>query len=146
MMTTPVASGHRRAVATGRRWRWSLAGVLLLVAVSAVYGGIGLMGNGMGMPRGWLDRTPFDSWTWPGVALLITVAAPQLVAAGLAVAGHRWAPVVGLLGGAALVLWIVVQMLVLQRYFFLQPVIAGFGVVEMALAWGWLRSSRPSPV
>ena len=50
----------------------------------------------------------------------------------------------GLVAGAALVLWIVVQLLALQHYFFLQPVIAGFGVLEMLLAWAWIRRSRHS--
>jgi hypothetical protein len=54
----------------------------------------------------------------------------------------RRAGVIGLVAGAALVLWIAVQLLVLQRYFFLQPVIAGFGVLEMVLAWWWIHRSR----
>jgi hypothetical protein len=35
------------------------------------------------------------------------------------------------------VAWILVQLLVLQRYFFLQPVIAGMGALEVLLAWAW---------
>ena len=124
---------------SARGWRWSLVAVLVLVAVNAGYGGVGLMVNGMGMPDDWLARTPFATWTWPGVALLVTVAVPQLVAAGLALASHRLAPLAGLVVGAGLVMWIVVQVLVLRRYFFLQPVIAGLGVVEMVIALGWRR-------
>jgi hypothetical protein len=43
---------------------------------------------------------------------------------------------------AALVLvgWIVVQLLVLQRFFFLQPVIAVLGLTETGLAWLWQRN------
>jgi hypothetical protein len=32
-----------------------------------------------------------------------------------------------------------VQLLVLQRYFFLQPLIAGLGVAEILLALAWRR-------
>ncbi len=141
MTATPLRPSSSRP-RLGSGWRWSLLAVLLLVAANAVYGGLGLIADGMGMPDDWLERTPFDTWTWPGVALLATVALPQLVVAGLVAAGHRWAAAAGVLAGAALVLWIVVQVLVLRRYFFLQPVIAGFGVVEMALAWAWLRGGR----
>lgn len=111
--------------------------VLVLVALNAVYGGIGLVVDGMGMPDEWLEHLPVDSWVLPGVALLLTVAVPQAVAA-VAVwrAGER-APVVGSLAGAALVLWILVQLLLLRRYFFLQPVIAGLGLVEVALGLSW---------
>jgi hypothetical protein len=111
--------------------------VLVLVALNAVHGGVGLMVNGMGMPDEWLEHLPVDTWVLPGVALLLTVAAPQALAA-LAVwrAGER-APLVGVLAGAALVLWILVQLALLQRYFFLQPVIAGLGLAEVALALVW---------
>jgi hypothetical protein len=129
--------GPRRGWAGG-----ALLVVLVLVAVNAVYGGIGLVVNGMGMPSQWLDRLPVDTWTLPGVALVVTVAVPQLVAAWFVWRQDPRAGVVGFVAGAALVLWILVQLLVLQRYFVLQPVIAGFGVIEMGLSWGWIHRSH----
>jgi hypothetical protein len=38
--------------------------------------------------------------------------------------------------------WIAVQLLILRRYFFLQPVIAGIGAAEVLVAWRWQRSGR----
>jgi hypothetical protein len=35
-----------------------------------------------------------------------------------------------------------VELLILRRYFFLQPVIAGIGAVEILLAWRWHRSGK----
>jgi hypothetical protein len=138
---TTLAS--RWEVTPRRGWAGgALLVVLLLVAVNAVYGSIGLVVNGMGMPREWLDRLPVDTWTLPGLALVLTVAVPQLVAAWFVWRRDPRAGVIGLVVGAALVLWILVQLLVLQRYFFLQPVIAGFGLLEMALAGWWLHRSR----
>lgn len=131
---------------TRRTWhQWALVATLALVTVNAVYGGIGLMANGMGMPDDWLERTPFDSWVLPGVALLLTVAVPQAWALVASWRGGPTAPRVALLVGAALVLWIVVQLLVLRRYFFLQPVIAGLGLLEVALALAWSRHRGGSP-
>ncbi len=141
---------------TSTSTRWEVTGprgwagngllvVLALVAANAVYGGIGLITNGMGMPEEWLQRLSLDSWTWPGIALLATVALPQGVAAWLVWRGHRRAALVGLLAGVALVLWIAAQLLILQRYFFLQPVIAGLGVLEVVLASAWARGQRPEP-
>ena len=133
---------HRWDVTPRRGWAGrALLGVLLLVAVNAIYGGIGLAVNGMGMPSEWLDRLPVDTWTLPGAALLLTVAVPQLVAAWLVWRKDRRAGDVGFGAGGALVLWIAVQLLVLQRYFFLQPVIAVLGAIEMALAWWWVHRS-----
>ncbi len=120
--------------------------VLVLVALNAGYGGVGLMVNGMGMPDEWLEHLPVDTWVLPGVALLLTVAVPQaLVAVAVWRAGER-APVVGMLAGGALVLWILVQLLLLQRYFFLQPVIAGLGLLEAALGTLWRGRPSPRPV
>jgi hypothetical protein len=42
--------------------------------------------------------------------------------------------------GLILVGWIMVQVLVLQRFFFLQPVIAVLGLAETGLAWLWQRT------
>ena len=43
--------------------------------------------------------------------------------------------------GLLLVAWIAVQLLILRRYFFLQPVIAGIGAAEVLLAWRWQRAA-----
>jgi hypothetical protein len=140
-MTTTVSA--RWEVARRRGWPGAtLLGLLLFVAVAAVYGGVGLVANGLGMPLEWLDRLPVDTWAWPGVALLGTVAVPQAVAAWFVWRHDPRAGAVGVLAGLALVLWIVVQVALLQRYFFLQPVIAGIGLAEAGLAYAWIRRSR----
>ncbi|MBI4941078.1 MAG: hypothetical protein HY830_10050 [Actinobacteria bacterium] len=115
----------------------ALSLVLALVAAAAVYGGVGLVTDRIGMTAQWLDGTPFTSWTLPGVALLAGVALPQAVAAGMAVAAHRWAAAAGILAGIGLVLWIAVQLVVLGRFFWLQPVVVLFGLAEIALASWW---------
>jgi len=121
-----------------------LAGVFALVTMAAVYGGIGLLRDGMGMPADWAERLPFGSWVLGGLALLITVAVPQAVGCAAVLRRRRDAAAIGAAAGLALVAWIVVQVLVLRRYFFLQPVIAGLGLVEFALAIGMLRTTAPA--
>jgi hypothetical protein len=81
----------------------------------------------------------------PGVALLIGVAVPQLAATALILLGARSGLPAGYLAGLLLVAWIAVQLLILRRYFFLQPVIAGIGAAEVLLAWRWQRSGRIVP-
>lgn len=121
---------------------WLLTLMALNVTVAAVYGGIGLIRDTLGMGQDWLDTTPFDSWVWPGVALLTTVALPQFVLLLLSLTGSRWAIPAGYLMGAGLIGWIVVQVLVMQRYFVLQPVVVSFGLIEVALAALWARHAR----
>jgi hypothetical protein len=134
----------RIPVAEHRSWpAWVLGGMFLLVGVAGVFGGVSLIRDGFGMPLSWLHQTPFTSWALPGAALLIGVAVPQFLALGLIVSGHRWALAGSYLAGLGLVLWIAVQMLVLQRYFFMQPVIAAAAPVEILLARLWQRAAAP---
>jgi len=123
---------------------WALAGLEGLTGAAAVYGGIGLIRDGFGMPDGWLAGTPLTGWVLPGVALLIGVAVPQLAAAALIAARAQAGLAAGYLAGLLLVAWIAVQLLVLRHYFFLQPVIAGIGTAEMLLAWRWQRAAGRS--
>ncbi|PFG16898.1 hypothetical protein ATK74_1453 [Propionicimonas paludicola] len=140
-MSVPVA-------ASGRRWQtWALAVIEVFVAYQAISGGVGLITDTWKLPTAWLARTPFDTWVGPGWILIGLVAVPQLLAAvpqlflprrpGLGV-------LAGLLAGANLLIWIILQLAVLQIYFFLQPVIAGFGVVEIGLALWWRARLRRS--
>ena len=138
-----VTAAPRLPVAARRGWPpWALAGLDGLTGAAALYGGAGLIRDGFGMPDGWLAGTPLIGWVLPGVALLIGVAVPQLAAAALIGAGARPGLAAGYLAGLLLVAWIAVQLLILRRYFFLQPVIAGIGAVEVLLAWRWQRSGR----
>jgi hypothetical protein len=103
--------------------RPTLVVLQLLLGASAVYGGVGLLTGTLGMSDDWLVGTPFESWFVPGIALLLIVAAPMLGAALLEVRRHRLAPTASVLAGVLQVGWIAVQLLVMQRYFVLQPVV-----------------------
>ncbi|MFC4950737.1 hypothetical protein [Pseudonocardia sp. GCM10023141] len=128
-MTAPVRAPQRGATAV-------LIVLELLIGGSAVVGGLGLMRDGMGLPAAWLAATPFPTWTWPGIFLLAGVAAPMLVAAAMEAAGMRRAGDVSVAAGAALVVWIVVQLAVLQQFSVLQPVMAAAGLaVVLAARW-----------
>ena len=112
----------------------------MLTGSLAVLGGVQMIRDGFGMPLSWLSGTPLTSWALPGVLLLAGVAAPQLAVAAMIVTRRRMALAGGYLAGLILVGWIVVQVLVLQRFFFLQPVIAVLGLAETGLAWLWQRT------
>jgi len=86
--------------------------------------------------------------TWPGKPderlRAIVTGAIQLVTVQQRAAAAGIDPALASGGNAGLVLWIAVQALVLQRYFILQPAIAGAGAAEMLLAWLWQRAQAPS--
>lgn len=148
----PAAPDPSRRPGWSERWAvhsrrgprpWTLAVLLALVALNAVYGGVGLIRNGLGMSASWAERLPGHSWTLAGIALLAMVAVPQLAALVLILCGDPRAAWVAVLVGTGLVAWIVVQVLVLRRYVVLQPVVAGLGLVELFLAVGWIRALAP---
>ncbi len=117
-----VTTSPRRA-ASRLSARRTLVVLELLLGASAVYGGVGLLTGSLGMSDDWLAGTPFASWLVPGVALLLIVAVPMLGAALLEVRRHHLAPTASVLAGVLQVGWIAVQLLVMQRYFVLQPAV-----------------------
>jgi len=125
-----------RPQAVSRTANFSLILLEVLVAVGAVFGGVGLIANNaIGMLPEWLEGTPFTSWTVPGLLLLLVIALPMAVAAIAESLYLRWAFATSVLAGVAQLSWIVAQWLIMQRYFFLQPVmfVAGVGVLALAL-------------
>lgn len=136
-------STHTRPART-RTWHaWTLAVIELFVAYQAVSGGIGLITGTWPMPTAWLVRTPFTTWVGPGWLLIGLVALPHLLAAVPVLflpRSPRLGVLAGLLAGTSLLIWITIQLALLQQYFFLQPIVAGIGLVEIALAVGWRRS------
>ena len=126
--------------------RGFLVGLELAVGIGAVGGGVGLIANNaIGMTPDWLAGTPFDSWTLPGFFLLLVVAAPMTVAAVAELRRFRWAYAASLLAGAAQVAWICAQWLIMQRFFFLQPVMLTAGVAVLVLAWAVHRGEPVLP-
>lgn len=130
------------AVAARRIARWSLIALELIVAANAVYGGIGLMQGGLGMPAQWLAGTPFESWVLPGMFLLAVVAAPMALAAAAELSRRWWAYAASLAAGALQAGWIVAQWAIMQRFFFLQPVMLAAGALVIVLAW-WVHHGEP---
>ena len=148
-MTHTTLMPTRSQTARSRRtWQaWTLVAVELFVTYQAVSGGIGLMTDSWGLPTEWLARTPFETWVGPGWLLIGLIGVPHLVAALpilLLPARARLGILAGLLAGGSLWVWIVMQLALLQVYFFLQPVIAIIGVLEAGLAYWWLRRTLNS--
>jgi hypothetical protein len=125
--------------------RWALIGVEALIGVNAVYGGVGLIRDGMGMPAEWLDSTPFGSWVIPGILLLAVIGVPMVTAATAELLRWRWAYLASLIAAVFQLGWIVAQVLTLQRYFFLQPVLFVAGLLVGGLAI-WSHRGERLPV
>jgi hypothetical protein len=131
-------------VATLRR-PWPVQAYLvgaLAVGATALFGG-GLLvadpsGDAMGMPVEWLQGTPFADYLVPGLVLFSVLGVGALVVAGGVLTRKPWAARGALALGVALIGWIVVQMLLIQRVHVLHAVYGGLGVALAVLA------TRPS--
>jgi hypothetical protein len=143
MTETTLAPTRSLPTRSRRTWQaWTLGAIELLVTYQAVSGGIGLMTNSWHLPTEWLVRTPFDTWVGPGWILIGLIGVPHLLAAvpTLLLPGRaRLGVLAGFLAGGSLLVWIAMQLALLQILFFLQPVIAVIGVIEAVLAYWWLR-------
>ncbi|SDP38288.1 hypothetical protein SAMN04515671_3969 [Nakamurella panacisegetis] len=135
-ISSAPAGQHRGAAGGAGRARWVLVALEVVVAVGAVYGGVGLIADDrIGIPSEWLRSTPFSTWVWPGIFLLLIVAVPMATAAVAEVLASRAAFALTMLAGTAQVGWIVVQWLMVGHFFFLQPVMFVAGLLVMLIGW-----------
>ena len=110
-----------------------LAGLQLFAAVNALGGGYYALTGARDVPREWLEGTPFEDYTIPGILLLIG-AGVMVVAATMVLLRARSASVVSGGAGALLVIWIIVQVAMIGYVSWMQPVSFAAGLAITALA------------
>jgi hypothetical protein len=122
-----------------RRMEWAgLVALLSSGAVSAIAGGIGLMGGGITFPRDWLDGSPFADYTIPGIVLAAIVGGSQLIAAVAVQRRAERASLKSAIAGAIMIGWIASEVLIVGSngglMLTLQVIYFVLGLVELALA------------
>ncbi|MCR8897472.1 GNAT family N-acetyltransferase [Gordonia sp. GONU] len=118
------------------------AAVLLtsLTALFAFAGAVGLIGGGTDFGETINSRLPLDSPVLAGVALAVFVGVPMSVAAWLLYRKSDTRAVwVSVVAGGWLIGWIIIQLLVIRTYSFMQAACVGIGVALIALG-GAIRS------
>ncbi|TKV61202.1 hypothetical protein FDO65_06155 [Nakamurella flava] len=137
----PEQDGRIGAATRPGAFRWSRVALELVVAAGAVYGGVGLIaGNSIGMRPEWLAATPFSSWVWPGILLLLAIAVPMTLAALLELRRSPRAHRASLVAAAAQIGWILAQWVIIRKFFLLQPVMLSAGLLLVLLVWLTHRS------
>jgi len=110
------------------------AAVLFLIGISAVAGGYGLIFmNGLGMPISRLETSPFTSYFWPGMILLFVVGGTHLLAAKLVWGGNRFMHEALATAGFGMLIWIFVEMYIVQERHFLQVMYFGIGMATLII-------------
>jgi hypothetical protein len=121
-----------------RTERGGLVALLFFGAVSAIAGGIGLLGNGIEFPLDWLDGSPFSDFTIPGIILAAIVGGSQLCAAVAMLRRVEWSQSAAVIAGVVMMGWITSEVLIVGTHgglmLALQLIYFVVGLMELALA------------
>jgi hypothetical protein len=113
--------------------RYSLASLLLLVALNAFGGGYYGLSGAKDIPAEWLKDSPFRNYFIPGLILFICVGGSAFVAAVAVFKNHRLARSTAFISGVVVLVWITVQMIIIGYVSWLQPASAIAGLLIIFL-------------
>jgi hypothetical protein len=132
----------------------STSGIARLAMILETFLGLGAMAGGamlilgpdghlLGMPTKMLSGTPFHDYLIPGIILFTAVGLAPMLVAATTLRHHRIAPLAAIGVGLTLIVWICVEMVMLNGpgslawafYLVLGCAIAGIGIA-------WRRYSR----
>lgn len=120
--------------------RFLLIAALVFQGLSGLAGGFGLIGDpsgeSVGLPTAWLEGSPFQSYLVPGLVLFAVLGIVPLVVGWAVWQRRARAHEAALLVGAALLVWIAVQITIVGYHPQppLQAIYGGLGVAIVLLA------------
>jgi menaquinone-dependent protoporphyrinogen oxidase len=122
-----------------RAQHWLLTALCLVTAVTAIGGGATLAlrpdGSLMEASPAMLSFSPFSSFLVPGLLLLIVIGFGNAFASFVVARRLRSAPYVAALAGAALFIWISVEMILLRTLHWLQFAYLAVAALILFEAW-----------
>lgn len=137
------------APTTMRIARGTLLTITIFNAVSALAGGAAILTGWLRMPPSLLDGSPFDTFLWPGIILLVIVGGTQAVAAVLLLrrsgSSLAWASIAGF----GMIIWIFVETGIIAGLSWLQVLYFATGTVQLVLVLAqsgvvkWIATARP---
>ena len=116
---------------------------LIILGLGALAGGIALVsapdGSNMQFDVGLLAGSPFSDYLIPGLILGGLFGIGSLVVAAMGLLHSRIAPFLALSIGCAQMVWIVVELAIIQEFSFLHPAmfLLGFLIAVASVPWGW---------
>ena len=118
-------------------------GLLIWLGIGALAGGLSLVaapdGSVMGFETSILEGSPFSDFLIPGLILGGVFGVGSIVVAAMGIRRHPLAPFLAFGIGSAQMIWIVVQLLIIETVSFLHPLmfVSGLGIAVASVAWGW---------
>ena len=138
-----------RSTPLGRLARSAIA-LDVFLAIGALAGGAALIlgprGEVIPLHIADLEGSPFDTFLVPGIVLFAVLGIGPLVAAYLGWLRHPLAPVATVVVGAALLVWLAVEIAIVgyTNEPPLQPFYLLLGAVIVAVGLGWTLQARPA--
>ena len=118
------------------------------VGIGAAAGGMAAILNPtapLGAPMSMLENCPFDTFLVPGILLFGVIGVGNLTALAVSLARPRATSYAGCLTGAAMVIWIIVQCIMIQSVISLHVIFFCVGVVQGILGLVLLFRNRQFP-
>jgi hypothetical protein len=129
----------------------ALIGLLALLAFGAVQGGFAMVTNPLeplGMPLDYLEKTPVDTYLWPGVFFLAIAGASLLTVSGLlfdwpmrwafpieARVGYRWPWIGALSTGTVLLAFEILELFLIPFHPVMHPLLLAGSAAIIWLTW-----------
>jgi hypothetical protein len=124
-----ITRGHRAAL------RYVLGGLLAFGALNAFGGGYYGMAGAKGVPREWLEGSPFDDYFIPSLVLFVVVGGSFLAATIAVFAKVRIARTIAFAAGAIVLGWLAVETAIIGYVSWMQPATTIGGLLILLLAW-----------
>jgi hypothetical protein len=115
--------------------RYALGGLLAFGALNAFAGGYYGMAGAEGVPREWLEGSPFDNYFIPSLVLFVVVGGSFLAAAIAVFAKLRVARSAAFAAGAIVLGWLAVETAIIGYVSWMQPATTIGGLLILAFAW-----------
>ena len=134
-MTQLAAHSPAMARAHPAALRYTLGGLLAFGALNAFGGGYYGMAGAKGVPREWLEGSPFEDYFIPSLVLVLVVGGSLLAAAIAVFADLHLARRAALAAGTVVLGWIAVETLVIGSVSWMQPATPIGALLILVLAW-----------
>jgi len=114
-----------------------LGALQAFIGLGALGGGFMLVrdpsGSALGLPMSFLEGSLFPDFLVPGMFLLAVNGVGSMIGAGLSFTRRRYALEIAIVLGVILVAWIVIQVVIISSFHWLQVLYFILGVVEIGI-------------
>lgn len=114
--------------------RYLISILFLFIALNAFGGGLYGISGAKDIPIQWLESSPFKNYFIPSLILLIVVGGSCLAASISVFKKFKYERFASFFSSVIILVWITVQVLIIGYVSWMQPAIAGIGLILLILS------------